>query len=107
MNLILQQQIRHQATEVIAEINKITSNLNKYYNDNIPDKNDIIVFFSGDMNDSYGVLMKMLETNGELKINATPITIKFITVNSTCCANSNSTTATFTEKKVLVCRQQQ
>jgi hypothetical protein len=84
------------ATEVIATINKITKNLDSYYSDKT--NNDIIVFFSGDMNDSYGVLMKMLGES-KLMINNTPITIKFNPVNATCCANSNSTTATFEEGK--------
>jgi len=84
------------ATEVIAQINKITSNIDTYYA--TPIKGDIIVFFSGDMNDSYGVLMKMLKKSN-LTINKTPIAIEFNSVLATCCANSNSTTATFGDSK--------
>jgi hypothetical protein len=88
------------AKAVIDKINVITSNLNSYYDTPIPESNDIIVFFTGDMNDSYGVLRGMLEKNSSLMINTFPITIKFDqNVIKTCCANSNSTTATFTNGK--------
>ena len=80
------------ADAVISEINKITKELDKYYNAKI--KDEIIVFFSGDMNDPYGILMKMLGES-KLVINNNPILITFTTVNATCCANSNSTTAVF------------
>jgi hypothetical protein len=80
------------ANAVIVEINKITEKLDNYYDAKI--KDEIIVFFSGDMNDPYGILMKMLGES-KLMINNTPILITFATVNATCCANSNSTTAVF------------
>ena len=81
---------------IIEKINAQTQIIGSFYND--PIKTKIVVLFSGDFNDPYGVLMNKLKEVG-ININGNPIAIAFNEVLSTCCANLNSIKEEFNPAK--------
>jgi len=81
---------------IIEKINAQMQNIDSFYN--VPIKTKIVVLFSGDFNDSYGVLMRKLNESG-INIGLQNIKIAFKEVLSTCCANLNSINEKFDSSK--------